>query len=81
MLLVVTSVTCGTKVPRNPASNMEAAVAAIEGGSDAIFVTKCIWREDAYSLGNTTPKLALRAHQEMSIDFTACFLMHNGSLP
>lgn len=74
---MVTLTYCGTKPLVNPPSSIEDAVSSVEGSIDATFLTECIWREEAYNVGNTTPKLALKAHQEMSLDFEQCYLRHN----
>ena len=76
-LLAVTFSHCGTKPLSDPKSiSLDAAVAKSEGVIPSFYLEKVEWREEAYSLGNTHPKTALKALQEMSIDFGQCYSRH-----
>ena len=72
---------CGTKPLVNPPSSIESSISEVEGSIDAIYLTECLWREEAYTLGNTHPKSPLKALQEMRIDFEDCYLRHNELVP
>lgn len=67
---------CGTKPLVNPPSNLEEAIAKSERELPGVYLIEVEWREDAYKVDNTHPKSALKALQEMSIDFGQCYSRH-----